>query len=319
MSVICKCGTGLGNTGLPTCSPTGKVIKKVVFVQMVSSAGTLYSIDPAGTITKSGFLTPALNNADLSLRLFPTPEIKEIVLAKEDPVFKKYKDGSSFFVREGVRTFVGVIPDCPPLYKAKLESVRCNSLTGVYLVDIENNWIGLTNETDGKLYPFPINTQAMVGKVMFGDDDDVSNMVVNFEFPPSVRDADIRMISGSTFTDWQLGDVNGLIDVNAVVSSITTAGFTLTLTTPSPDLGNAIPVQGVLAANFLGYVSNTTSKLYNFSDTADMTVTVTEGNPGVYAVSFPAETSADVLQIKLSKTGFDMSGVNPTNNPIVIP
>ena len=309
-NVLCKCGSGLGNTGLPSCSPTGKVIKKVVFVQMVSSAGTLYSINPATTLTKSGFLTPALNNADKSLRLFPTPEILDVVLDKEDPTFKKYKSGASFFVREGVRTFVGVIPDCPPLYKSKLESVRCNSNTGVYLVDIENNWIGLTNEVDGKLYPFPINVQSMVGKVAFGADDDVQSVMVNFEFPPAVRDGDIRMISGGNFTDWQLGDINGLLDANYAVVSVTDTVLTVDITTPSPALDQNIPIQGMVTADFISSSTATTSKIYNITDAADDTVTVVEdvsgAHPGRYAISY-STIAAKTLQLAAKKNGYDFT------------
>ncbi len=307
-NVICVCGQGLGNMGLPSCSPTGKVIKKVVFVQRVSNGGVLFSINPGTTLDKATFLTPFLNNADRSLRGYPTPEIKEVDTPKEEPVFKKYKDGSSFFVREGVRTFVGTIPDCPPLYKSKLESVRCNSNTGVYLVDIENNWIGLTNESDGKLYPFPINSQAMVGKVVFGNDDDVASLMVNFEFPPSVRDADIRMISGSAFTDWQLSDITGLLDANYAKVSITKTDLVVDITTPSPALDQDIPVQGLVTADFISSDTGTTSKIYNVTDTSDDTITVAESAsvPGRYTISY-SSIAVKTLTLLAKKNGYDFT------------
>lgn len=315
---ICVCNDGLLNTGLPLCESLQKVIKKVIFVQLISNGGVLNSIDPSNT-NDLDWVTALINNTDKSLRWFPTPEIKNIDTPKGDPVFEKYEDDSSNFVRESVRKFTGLIPTCPPLYKAKLESVRCNNNTGVFLIDIEGNIIGLKNGDDGLLYPMPINAQSLVGKSVFGNDKSTTSIMLEFEFPASMQDADVRMITGGSFPDFSPLSIAGLLDANAVVSGISTTGFDIAITTPSPALDSPIAVQGLVTADFVGFISNAASKIYNLTDTADLTVTVSETSAGVYHVAYAAQTSADVLKIKIKKEGFDMTNINPANNPIAIP
>lgn len=314
---ICACNVGINNLALPDCVDVQKVIKKIIFVNLNSNAGTANKIDPSNSNIQS-WMTALLNNTDLSLRFFPTPELKNITTDKDDPEYEKFEDGSSIYIREGIRTFKAILPNCPPMLKKKFESIRCNQV-GAYLIDIEGNVIGRTQNGDAYLYPLPVNAQSMNAKSMWATDKTATNLAISFEFPTSLYDGDIRMISSANFSDFNMLAISGLLDVTATVSAKTTTGFTLTLVTPSSTLDVPVAVQGLVASNFVGYVSGTTSKIYDSTTSADKTVTVTEGNPGVYAVAFSAASSADVLKIKISKNGYDWSGVNPTNNPIVIP
>lgn len=306
---ICICGTGLNNTGLPLCLRLPKVIKKIIFVQLQSNAGVLNKIDPATTLNKA-WVTALLNNADKYLRFFPTPEIKNIETPKDDAVFEKYNDDSSNFIRESIRKFTGLLPVTPPQYKSALESVRCNNNTGVYFIDVEGNVIGLTNYADGYLYPIPINAQSIYAKVGLADDKATTGMTLSFEFPASVDDAALWMISGSAFTDFNMNSISGLMDAKGIVSGISTTGFTLKLSVRSSAADQPIPIQGLIAANF------TLAKI--LPSAAAVTITsVTETAPGTYVFVMPTQTTGWTLAVTPTLAGFDFSTVPAL--PILIP
>ncbi len=302
---------------LPLCLRVQKVIRKIVFVQLQSNAGVLNSVDPSTTLNQA-WLTALINNTDKSLRWFPTPTIMNIDTPKDAPVFEKYKSDESNFVRESVRKFKGLIPNCPPMFKGKVESVRCNNNTGVYLIDIEGNLIGLNAGNDNLLYPIPINAQSLVGNVVFANDDNTTAIDLNFEFPAKIQDAQFYMIDGNSFPDFDMTAITGLLDIKAaIVGSVTDTSFQVQLTTPSPDLAGPIPVQGALTANFVGH-TGTAGKIYNITDTADDTVTVVESTvtPGLYTGSY-SSIVAKTLQLAIKYPGFDASALG--NGPIVTP
>lgn len=303
---ICICGNGLSNTGLSLCLRLPKVIKKAIFVQLQSNAGVLTKVDPA-TVLNKAWMTALINNVDKSLRFFPTVEIKNVTTDKADAVFEKYDDDSSNFVRESVRTFKGLIPVCPPSYKAKLESVRCNNNTGVYFVDIDGNLIGLSNNVDGSLYPIPVNAQSIYAGVALGTDKSTTGIMLSFEFPASTDDASIWLISSAAFTDFNLNFISGLLDATGVASGITATGFTMKLSVRSSAADQPIPVQGLLLSNFV---------LKNGGTTVTPT-SVTETAPGTYVFVMPSQTSASILSLTPTLAGFDFSTVALV--PILIP
>jgi hypothetical protein len=87
-------------------------------------------------------------------------------------------------------------------------------------------------------------------------------------------------------------------------TSISTTGFSTELTY---DYGTAVTKQkfkGAVLADFT---------LYNETTTASVTITsVTEATDGNYDFVIPAQTSADVLTLSLSKDGFEMTDLTVT-------
>lgn len=306
MSTICKCNDGISNTGLPLCTVLEKVIKKVVFVQLQANDGTLNYIDPSTTLD-SAWLTAKLNNSDKSKRFFPTPEIKNIDTPKDAPVFEKYKDDSSYFVRESVRKFKGLIPSCPPMYKSQLESLRCNLNVGCYLIDLEGNWRGITNEADGFLYPFPLAAQSVIANVVNANDDNTQQIDFEFEFPASLKDGNMRMISSNGFSGFTNSSITGLLVANyALVGSVTATSFVVDITTPSPALDQPIACQGWVAADFVSASTATTSKIWDVTDSTDKAITVAESatKAGRYTVTYTS-ISGKTLTLAAKKNGFD--------------
>lgn len=313
MSGICSCNLGMSNTGIPGCVGVSSVLKRMVAVNLYDSTGAANKVDPAGTLNQA-WMTALLNQTDVTKRFYPSPEIKNITTDKGDPVYETYEDGSKNFVREDIRTFKGMIPKCPPLFKKKIESIRCNTV-GVYFIDIDGNLIGLTKNNDGYLYPMPINVQSVYGKVQLGTDKATTQLDISYDFPATMYDGDISQISADAFTDFQLNDIVGLIDVTVVISAISTTGFTMALTTPYGPLNNKVSVEGIVTADLKGN-TGTASKIYDVTSTTDKTVSsVTESTtvPGKYVVVFTtAATSADVMRLRITKNGFVVPDTNIT-------
>jgi hypothetical protein len=298
---LCKCGDGLSNTGFPNCIKTPRVIKKAIFVQLTANDGTLNKVDPA-TMTSLSAYTALINNADKSKRWFPTPELKNITTPKDDPIYEKFDDDSSVFIRESIRKFTALLPNAPAQFKDRFESIRCVNNTGVYFVDVEGNLVGLTNGSDDYLYPFPVNAQSAYGKYELATDKTSTQMTLMFEFPSTVRDGLIRLIAATTFTDFTMVSLSGLQDVTGKVSSPSTTGFTLKLNVESAEVGNPVPVQGLIASNFVLAKKSPTPGAITITS-------VTETVPGTYVFVIPTQTSGDQLKVTPTLAGFDFSTV----------
>lgn len=306
---LCVCGDGMSNTGFPNCIKTPQVIKKAIFVQLVANDGTLNKVDPAAMKTLSSF-TALINQEDTSKRWYPTPELKNITTPKDDAVFEKYEDDTSNFIRESVRKFSALLPNAPAKFKDTFESIRCVGNIGVYFVDVQGNLVGLTNGSDDYLYPIPVSAQSAYAKYELATDKTTAQLMLNFEFPSTMRDGLIRLIAATNFTDFTMISLSGLQDAIGKVSGVTTTGFTLKLGVESAEVGKLVPVQGILIGGFV---------LKELSPTpSTITITsVTETAPGTYVFVIPTQTSLDLLSVKPTLSGYDFATVPAV--PISIP
>ncbi len=304
---ICACDAGKGNMGIPNCDKVFRAAKKFVFVSQFSSAGVEACIDPVGTTLSLAWATALANNADMSLRLFFTPPLKNVKMIKGDPTFETFEDKSSNFVAEDIRKVTAILPECPPRLKANIEQLRCNNDTYAYAVDLLGNLIGCKKYDDGKLYPFPINPKSVYAGVMMAEDGSSQQLGLSFEIPNWFDDSTLCMIGTAAFYNFNLNSMAGLLDGNVTFSAsgISSTIIVATITTPGSDLNDPIPVEGLVAADFISSVTGTTSKIRDTTAGADVSITgVTELNPGSYQITFTASvTKTMVLVAKLN--GFD--------------
>jgi hypothetical protein len=94
-----------------------------------------------------------------------------------------------------------------------------------------------------------------------------------------------------------LEDFYSLLDVSGTASAISTTGFTMTLVDPYGD-----PVEDLVSGDFSLEETSPTPGSITISS-------VTETSAGVYAFTFGAQTSADVLSLTPSKNGYDFSAI----------
>lgn len=307
---LCLCETGLANTGLPNCENIMKALRKFIFVPSQSYAGVLNSVDPTTTLDNT-WIKALLNNADKSLRFYPSPLLRNIDMPKDKAIMESWEDLSNNYVGENIRKVIAILDQAPPRFKAKFEAIRCNSNTEFYGVDKFGNLIGMIDGSgDGKLYPIPMNVKSVSALYKFGTDKNSSAIDLDFEIPAYVNDANFRMITADKFTGFSMLNVSGLLDADVVYSNIAPGAVRATITVENNTLDKATDVQGMTKAahNFVSLAG--VNDLMNDITTPATTAILTapETAPGQYDVTFTNTTTGHLMSMngKLDRIDFSL-------------
>jgi len=292
----CDCEVVFGNTGTPDCVSIGSVTYRLVGVPTYDSTGTKNFIDTTDTLD-SAYFTALINQADDSKRWYPLPPMLNVEDVRAEDITESFNDGSIAFIQEGSRTFKGITIKTPsPELLGKIKSWRCSKIS-VYVIDIDGNILGDGSEA-GRLYPFKVDSETWSPKYMKTTDTTKAKIQIDYTYSKDEVDENIKMI-GANETSVDVKDLEGLQDVNGVVSNIIATGFTDTLTGCYGTAVNPNKIKGLVLADFT---------LYNETTTSAITITsVTETSDGVYVFVFAAQTAADVMTLSLSKDGLDMA------------
>lgn len=318
MSALCSCGVSLQNTGTPNCIPVFGVTKQLILVPLIANDGTENSIDPTDTLN-SAYVTALINQADDSKRWYPVGPLKNVAGERADALMETFEDGSKVFIRQGVRSFTGLVLKGGPELLNQLNSNRCSSF-GAFMIDSNGSLYGKVKNDDGMLYPVEIQADSFYNKLMFTTDTTIQKIMISFEFGIDERDEDLRMILSSSFTGVNLANVRGLI--NAYVSVVSTGQTSMVVDVYNKygDFINGSPVEGLLIADFASSVTETGSKIRNTTDGADVTLTtVTESTlqAGRYTLAYTSQTVSDVLQPYIKKNGLDGTTMIGTTGTVV--
>lgn len=284
---ICEVG-GLGNLGHPNCVPKFGVISSLIFVPLKGNDGALNRINLLTPVTSTTFIE-LTQHVDPSKRWYPTPTFENVNMETAESLKEESASGRVSKLRTGKVSFTGEFwdEDSTPQMQGKLEKYPCQDF-GFYIVDDLGNLIGSVDGTF--LLPIPAESSSLDVLFNFKKDDTTQKLMVMFDVKRNFRTSTLRMVSSSEgLVDF--GTLEGLIDANIALSSITTTGFVATITT---DYGTALTpskVKGQFAPNF---------SLYNDTDSASITITtVTETTDGVYTFVMPAQTVADDFTVSL--------------------
>lgn len=305
----CKCNKTLSNTGAPNCPNIFEETAKLIFVNEFTGAGTRNFIDMSGTINQA-FIDGKLNNTDTSVRWYPTPgALENVSMTRAETVFQTFDSGNKARIRKGTRSFAGMMVNADPRLVGKIDEFGCVR-AAVYIVDIDGNLIGSRRDGDEstKLYPILISQGSFDSTFNFKTNDAVQNGMIVFDISRIEQDENLYMMRANEI-DGDLLSIEGLYDVIPTYSSITTAGFTVTLKT---DWGT--PVTGLVIGDFYDEIGGSASSAYNVTDSAAValdTVTESATTPGQYAVVYDtAVTSGDEIRVTIQKSKFDFTRVS---------
>jgi hypothetical protein len=318
MSALCSCGVSLQNTGTPNCIPVFGVTKQLILVPLIANDGTENSIDPTDTLN-SAYVTALINQADDSKRWYPVGPLKNVAGERADALMETFEDGSKVFIRQGVRSFTGLVLKGGPELLNQLNSNRCSSF-GAFMIDSNGSLYGKVKNDDGMLYPVEIQADSFYNKLMFTTDTTIQKIMISFEFGIDERDEDLRMILSSSFTGVNLANVRGLINAYVRVVSTGQTSMVVDVYNKYGDFINGSPVEGLLIADFASSVTETGSKIRNTTDGADVTLTtVTESTSqaGRYTLAYTSQTVSDVLQPYVKKNGLDGTTMIGTTGTVV--
>lgn len=299
----CNCDViSLGNTGTPDCSLIADVAAFPLLDMAKDSSGAPKERLKTD-LTVFANLEPLLNAASPLDRIYPIGKFENVEHNREDDVFWTANSGKQAFVREGFKTFQGMIINAPRELTAKLNSNACQSF-GFHFLDDSNQLVTKKGSDNTKCKPILIDPDTFRTKYMEATNDAPAMLMLSFQWKSTEKDADVKVVGGLDYTG---SDLYGLIDADAVYSSISAAGFTATIT--STCYGGA--VEGLTLSDFT---------LTEISPTPGAVVisSVTESSPGVYDF-VASSTSGDVLRLSASKDRFDFAEMSDGTNDITIP
>ncbi len=292
----CKCTEAKGNSGVIGCKQLMDVGRILVIMNMIADDGTPNQIDLASDTVNAAYIDAKLNEADPSKRWYPTPVFDNITDERNESMKETLDSGANIYVKQGTRPFTGVMVKQSNVLLEKMENWRCSNI-GALVIDVAGSLIGDIS-TDGLfLKPTSIDQNTWDPTLIKAKDATSQKIKLDFEWDIAVKDGDLRMITADEITDYDLLLINGLLDVNVVITPITTDKITVTLTL---DYGTAlakIPVVGWGLADFSANNITTGSPIVWDS--------IVEVSPGVYELDSPAQTAADEAELLASKTGYD--------------
>lgn len=298
---LCKCNTGGGNTGVPSCYGVFDVTKQAILVEYFNQTGGINGIDlstlAGGTVLDQAFLDARIKDLNPRTRWYPTPELKNITDERSDDIVEEFEDSSSVFIQEGARSFEGMIIKGDPVLLGNLKSWRCLTV-GVFFIDKSGNLIGKQTRA-GFLDPILLQDDSFSASLIKGTDTTKQKDTIKFDVSQLEDDSDLRMIEASNVTANLLG-VGGLVDVIAETpTNVATTGFDVQLNTPFGGVTSPIPAEGMTIADFSAAELSPTPGVITFSTVVESAVTA-----GLYTFTFTTpQTSADVIQISNTTAG----------------
>ncbi len=303
----CDCGVAVKNLGKPNCFPTPEVTTKLIIVPLFANDGTRNQIVLATDTPNAAFWDGKANEADDSKRYFPTPPIDNIEDVRADSIFETLNSGQNIKIQKGPRTWNGMFVECDTVFLGKLEGAGCTKI-GVYVVDVNGGVQGNLSSDGLNLEPIAVDIRTWDPKLVPTSDSVIQKIQLIYEYSRTMQDKNIRVINASEIDGINLAtDYEGLLDVNPVVTGISTTGFTVTQTLDYGSAFNPIPVEGWVIGDYtLAETSPTPGPIVITS------VTETPANSGIYVFVIPAATANDVLLLTASKTGFDFPDTSIT-------
>jgi len=299
---VCKCDTGIINSGIPSCvSGFGRIVK-LFFVYQVATDGTSNAIPCSQTIDQA-YLTDKLNETDPSKRWFPTDSISNVTEVRNDPTTESI-DNIDLIVAAGSRTFNGFFVSkgaTSPTYLKFLKSLECPAIQ-YFGIDENGTIVGIEtttgNPVEAALTGINVQGQSITSRPVPATSTTLAKNELTFTVDSLVQDQDISFIGADEITA-DLLNATGLLDVTLVESATpaTDSSLVVEASLVYGSVCKKIKYKGATdAADWL--VENTTTS-------STLTVTSAVENPeGTYTLNFAAQTSADVLTVQVVKDGF---------------
>ncbi len=301
---VCKCDTGIINSGIPSCVSGFGRITKLFFVYQTANDGTSNEIDCSVPLDQS-VLDGKLNEVDPSKRWYPTDKISTVTEVRNDPTTETV-DNIDRIVEQGSRTFNGFFlgkAASTPTYLKFLKSVECPAVM-YYGVDVNGTLVGI--ESTLGLTGVKVEAQTMFSRPVPATSTTVAKNELTFAVDSLVLDETFSYISADEISA-DLLNANGLLDVTLAEGNIlgTFDGFSV--------VASLVYGSACKKLAYSGATELTDWTLFNVTQSSAVTpLTVTESPAGTYAFTFAAQSSGDVIKATVSKNGFSASEIEIT-------
>jgi hypothetical protein len=290
MSLLCSCDAGANGFGLIDCYGQPDRVVAYGFQQLKDGNSENYLTAP---LLQAGW-NGALYNKSGAVRISVLRNAKQVTDEREDPVTETI-DTVDAIIRDGKRMITFTVVGVPSKIIAYINSLRCQNI-GFYGISAANQLLGRNKETIANaLHPIPVEKGTIYAKEIPKTTDTFQKVMVTFQVAENYDDSQNALFP-SDVVDADLLDTPAMIQANA----ITTGATTTTATTQeiqlnfalSGQVGSTEPLEnfGSVTGNIAIYNETTAAVVATASFTESATT------PGLYTVSFTAQTTADVLR-----------------------
>ena len=283
----CTCTSGGGNTGVPFCSTLQGVPHSLILVPKYKDDGTLNYIDLDSDTISASYIEGKINETNWQDRWYPLPFMENVETTREDSQTETPSSGNIYRIKQGVRSYSAELFQKSPTLLAKLEEWLCKDF-GFYEVDNNGSIAGSLSKDGTKLYPRYVLKGSFDPKYQYTTDTSVPKVQIMFQYAPSVKDAEIGIITSDNTGDADLLTLNGLFDIKFKDEIATTDAISVDVVLEYGDAISPNKVEGLVVADFT--VVNVTQA------GATETVTVVEGDDG-YTLTFDSAVSASDVKV----------------------
>ena len=296
----CNNCTNDNNTGFSNCDYIMREAVGLISVKTFDNDGAKNKI-LLSTILNQAYLTAKINNTDPSVRWFPLLGIENVADVRAEVQYETMEGGNKFKVRNGIRNFLGLLPKKSAKFMSKLENQTCGDWSDYY-IDANGNLIGIVNG-DGYMYPVRRQANSFSSTLTKGTPTTVQKLALTFDIHISVKDSELNVIKTSEFDNVDLLSIEGLLDVQVVITSTGQTSMVFKLET---DYGTAITKvldEGLAIAELVSSVGGATSKVRNSTTSADVAVLTLSEVDGIYTITYASQTIGNTLIVKPLRNG----------------
>lgn len=287
----CNCDDSLENLGQKKCSLQFGELYGIIYTPTYASDGSRNKIADGDTVNEA-YLEAKINNADPSKRWYPVYDIDNVENIGAEADMFTTESGRQLFLNEGLRSISAKLFGASNRVVGKLNSIRCTDVS-IYLVDVNRTIMGKYDGTD--LLPARLSAQTFQALFTFAKTKTIQDVMMKFQLDRLEKDTDWMGLTLSEMANADVTLIPALLDVNVVISVITSTGFTATLTGYKDTFGSETPIVGWVKDNFI------------LTKSTPITITsVIETSDGVYVFVVPTATGNHTLTKAAEKLGYEM-------------
>lgn len=296
-SAFCSCTGVTRNTGVPPAQRKFKTGDKIIYVPRFADDGTENVLLRSELASfNQAYFQSKVTEPEPSKRWYPIGTFTDANDVREEPTFQEFSDGSRSFIRQGRRTYTGMLIGYEPAYGSVIKSLACQ-LGGMFTIDNCGEPTGLfcedsTNSANDAFKPQPLNASSIYSLfALFSVTNSATqSLMVSLDYDMLNDDDNLRKLSEVDLNGANLLTLEGLRPTLSTISAESVTGFVADIQLDfARGIGASVPITGLVSADF---------RLYNETTLAIVAITsVTESPKGTYTFVFAAQTSADVLTL----------------------
>lgn len=287
-------------SGVGTCPFNLQILRRIVLVPLLDSNGDVNSEANVSTLTKA-YLQGKFNENESLDRYYSLPLMENVEQPRAETTFFEYNSGNKARIKQGTRTFTGLMPDSDPQFLGRMQSWY-NQDFGFYGIDKWGNFVyaqNLQDDTDTAIYPIPIDGASFDVNMMTASDSDPYGTMIQFDYKQDFNDAAIRYVDINNIDfDGRTSDFYGLLPITFEVAtgqeaSVTTVVFLAT------EYG--IALSGLVLGEIQLYDTIAAADL-NITDVAESATT-----SGLYTLTATTTIAGNATMITVDKDRYEYS------------